>query len=228
MSVCFCWLVFHHFFAHAYIVASFSALPYFIIRMESLLAWKCFSPKMPNSTQRTTRLFSTTSSSTKSTTETQLLLLNRLQVTATTLTPPLTPFQNHQNHLNHPGHPSHPSHPNTLRSTRPVIESRCQGGTPRLAATPHQAATPHPVATLHLGATPPPTIHPPTTHPANINTSLPPLLSPLPRPSYAIPGAGRSLRGPSAQGLAESTSVDTSVPPPPPLTSPSRLRRPPG
>lgn len=192
--------------------------------MESLLAWRCFSPKRPSSTQRPVHPFSMMSSSTKLPTMENLPLpAKSFPLTAPTLTPLLIQCPNRPKH---PSRPRCPSHPNTPRNNHPVTVNPCAGGTPHLAVTPHLVATHHPAVTLHLGAIlPPPAIHPSTTLPPSTNACPPP---PPPHLSYASPEVGRKLLSQSAQRLAESTREDTFVHPPPLLTSPSRLRHHPG
>lgn len=182
-------------------------LPYFHIRMESLLAWRCSSPKRPSAMQRPALPFSMTSSSTK------LPTMENLPLTAPTLTPLLIQCLNHPKPLRHPNHPRRQSHPNTPRNNH-------------LAVIPHLVATHHPAVALNLGAILPPlAIHPPTTPPPSTNARPPPH---PPRLSYAGPEVGRRHPSQSAQRLAESTREDTSIHLPPRLTSPSRLHHHPG
>lgn len=194
-------------------------LPYFHVRMESLLAWRCSSPKTPSSTQTPTRLFSMMSSSTK------LPTMENLPLPAM-LTPLLIQCPNRPKHLRHPKHPNRPSHLNTPRNSHPVIVNPYLGGTPHLAFTLHQVATHHPADTLPLGTIPPPpATHPLTTLPPNTNACPPP---PPPHLSYAGPEVDRKLPSQSVRRLEESAREDTSVHPPPRLTSPSCLPHHPG
>lgn len=200
-------------------------LPYFYIRMGSLLVWKCSSPKRPNSTQRPGRPLSMMSFSTRlPTMETLPLPAKLLPPTAPWVTPPLMPFLNHPNHLRHPSHPrflSHQNHPNMARSTNPATTNPWLEGTPHLAVIHHLDATHHPVDTQHLGAIlPPPAIHLLTTLPPNTNTCSPP-----PHLSYASLEVGLKLLAQRAQGLGESIRVNTFIHPPPHLILPSLPHR---
>lgn len=183
-------------------------LPYFYIRMGSLLVWKCSSPKMPSFTQRAGRPLSMMSSSTRlSTTETPPLPAKPLPYTAPTFTPPLIPLLNHPNHLRHTSHPrflSHQSLLNMAKSSHPATTNPCLEGTHHRVAIHHLDATHRSVDTLHLGAIhPPPAIRPLTTLPPSINACSPPL-----HLSYV------NLLGQRDQGLGESVRVDTFVHPP--------------
>lgn len=185
-------------------------LPYFHIRMGSLLAWRCSSPKRPSFTQTPNHLFSMMSSSTKLPTMENLLL--------PAMPTPLL--------IQCPNRPRHPSHPNTPRNNHPVIVNPCLGGTPHLAFTLHQVATHHPADTLPLGTIPPPpATHPPTIRPPNTNACPRP---PPPHLSYAGPEVDHKLPSQSVRRLEESAREDTSVHPPPHLTSPSCLPHRPG
>lgn len=120
---------------------------------------------------------------------------------------------------NRPKPPRRTSHPNAPGRLRPLIGNPCLGGTPRPAPARRPAATHPPLATQHPGATPPP-ITPP-----RISTACCP---PPPPPTTA--GQGPRPRPPSQNvpRPAEGARGDTYARPPPRLTSPSRLRRPPG
>lgn len=208
-------------------LCSFISLFCLCLRMESLLAWKCSSPKRPSSTQRPARPFSMTSSSTRlPTAETLPLPAKPLPLTVPTPTPPLSTFQNRPKHPRKPSRPrcpSRPNHPNPPRSIQPLTASPCLEGTPHLAVTPLLFATHRPSVILHLGAIfPPPAIRPPTTLPPSAN-ACPHLLPP--RRSFAGPEV--DLRPPtqSARARGESARVDTFVHLPPRLISPSHLHR---
>lgn len=191
-------------------------LPYFHIRMGSLLAWRCSSPKRPSFTQTPNHLFSMMSSSTKLPTMENLLL-------PAMPTPLLIQCPNRPKRRRHP---SRPSHPNTPRNNHPVIVNPCLGGTPHLAFTLHQVATHHPADTLPLGTIPPPpATHPPAIRPPNTNACPRP---PPPHLSCAGPEVDHKLPSQSVRRLEESAREDTSVHPPPHPTSPSCLPHRPG
>lgn len=126
-------------------------------------------------------------------------------------------------HIRLPNHrkpPSRTSHPNAPGIHRPVIGNPCLGGIPRPAVALRPVATHPPLATQHPGAIPPITL-PPT------SSACPP---PPPPPLLITAGQGARLRPPSQNvpQPAEGTRVDTFVPPPPRLTSPSCLHHRPG
>lgn len=178
-------------------------LPYFNIRMEWLLAWKCFSPKRPSFTQRTTRPFSMMSSSTRlPTMETLPLPAKASPLTHPVLTPPLIPFPDHPIHLRHPRFLSQTNPPNRPRN-------RWEGGTLHLAGTAHPVAIHHQVATQLPGVILPlSAVCLPTTLPL-ISGACPPA-HPLPL-SYAGPEVGLRIRKLRPQRLGESTMEDTSA-----------------
>lgn len=181
----------------------------FHVRMESQLVWRFFCRKRPSAMRTRAHPFSTTSSSIK------LPTVENRRLPATPPARTLHPIQP----LDRRKPPRCPSRQNTPGSHHPAIGSPCLGGTPHLAATLCRVATHPPLATQHPGAIPPIT-------PPPISNACPP-----PPPAHlSIAGPGACLRPPSQNvpQLAEGTRVDTSIRPPPHLTSPSRLHHHPG
>lgn len=106
--------------------------------MESLLAWRCSSPKRPSSVQRPAHPFSMTSSSTK------LPTMENLPLTAPALTPLLIQCPNHPKPLRHPNHPRCQSHPKTPRNNHLVTTNPCTEGNPPTTLPPSTNACPPP------------------------------------------------------------------------------------
>lgn len=116
--------------------------PYFHIRMESLLVWRCSYPKRPSCTWTPAHHLSMTSSSTRlPTTETPPLSAKPLPLTHPPLMSSLNP----------------PCPQNKPRKACVLTMSLSPGGTLHPGGGPHLVTTRRPAVTPHLGVIPPPT-----------------------------------------------------------------------